>query len=149
MTTRHPTLERLDDQIAWYDEKSRASQQWFKGLKVVQMVMAGVIPLSAAFTPPPWLTPCLGAAVVMIEGVQGLYQFNTLWSTYRATCEALKHEKYLFLAAAGPYRGVEDPLVTLAERVESLVSQEHAKWVRGRQSEEEASTTPPGPDQGG
>jgi hypothetical protein len=26
---------------------------------------------------------------------------------YRSTCEALKHEKYLFLSDAGPYKGAE------------------------------------------
>jgi hypothetical protein len=41
----------------------------------------------------------------------------------------LKHEKYLYLAQAGPYAGADKPVVVLAERTESLISQEHAKWV--------------------
>jgi hypothetical protein len=133
----NPTLARLDDQIAWYDRKSGWNQQCLKVLKVTEMVIAGAIPVSAAFDPPAWLAPVLGASVVMLEGVLGLFQFSALWTSYRATAEALKHEKYLFAAGAGPYRAVKDPVVTLAERVESLVSQEHAKWVRGRQVEEE------------
>ncbi|HWX20688.1 MAG TPA: DUF4231 domain-containing protein [Candidatus Binatia bacterium] len=51
------------------------------------------------------------------------------WFTYRSTCEDLKHEKYLWLAKAGPYASVERPDALLAERIESLVSREHAKWV--------------------
>ena len=49
---------------------------------------------------------------------------------YRATAERLKHEKFLFLSAAGPYRGliVPDALILLAERVEEHVSTEHANW---------------------
>jgi hypothetical protein len=56
--------------------------------------------------------------------------------TYRSTAEALKHEKYLWLAKAGPYSNVKnlDPL--LAERVESLISRENAKWVVGREQVE-------------
>jgi len=40
----------------------------------------------------------------------------------------LKHERYLYLANAGPYGG-EDRDRQLAERIEGLVSQEHAKWT--------------------
>ena len=54
--------------------------------------------------------------------------------TYRATAEQLKHERYLFLARSGPYKGFkeEDALSLLAERVEEQVSTEHAKWVTER-----------------
>ena len=50
--------------------------------------------------------------------------------TYRATAERLKHEKFLFLAVAGPYKGQTEPerLIALAERVEEHVSTEHANW---------------------
>ncbi|HLZ23716.1 MAG TPA: hypothetical protein VKQ30_16520 [Ktedonobacterales bacterium] len=54
----------------------------------------------------------------------------------------LKHEKYLFLAGAPPYRVAEaDRLPLLAERVESLVSQEHAKWVSARQDQKSGGRT--------
>jgi hypothetical protein len=74
------------------------------------------------------MTATLGAIVVLLEGVQQLYQWQTNWLQYRSTAEALKHERYLFLAGAGPYRRPDRRLV-LAERVEGLVSQEHAKWT--------------------
>ena len=79
----------------------------------------------------------LGAVVVVLEGIQHLNQYQSNWISYRATAEALKHEKYLFLARAGPYTGPQaEPL--LAERIESLISQEHSKWVSAR---EEAGRT--------
>jgi hypothetical protein len=37
------------------------------------------------------------------------------------------------MAHAGPYAGEGDPETLLAERVESLVSQEHAAWVSNRE----------------
>ncbi|MHC6591591.1 DUF4231 domain-containing protein [Arthrobacter sp. C152] len=37
------------------------------------------------------------------EGAQHLYQFQERWITYRSTAAALKHERYLYLAKAGPY----------------------------------------------
>jgi Protein of unknown function (DUF4231) len=54
---------------------------------------------------------------------------------YRSTAEALKHEKYLFLTDAGPYASA-DRLRVLAERIECLISQEHAKWTQGREQAE-------------
>ena len=66
------------------------------------------------------------------EGLQQLQQYQQNWITYRATCERLKHEKFLFAARAGPYASSE-PEALLAERVESLVSQEHAAWVSQRE----------------
>ena len=74
------------------------------------------------------MTGGLAAVIVVLEAVQHLYQFQEHWITYRSTAEALKHEQYLYLATAGPYTE-EDRHRQLAERIEGLVSQEHAKWT--------------------
>jgi hypothetical protein len=74
------------------------------------------------------VTGGLAALIVVLESVQHLYQFQEHWITYRFTAEALKHEQYLYLAKAGPYTE-EDRHHQLAERIEGLVSQEHAKWT--------------------
>lgn len=124
------TEARLDDQIAWYDARSGYCQKMFKGLKLTELVAAGAIPLLAGVSvTQPWIMGILGAAVVVLEGVQHLNQYQGNWIAYRSTAEALKHEKYLHAAKAGPYAASENPDALLAERVEGLVSQEHAKWV--------------------
>ena len=84
------------------------------------------------------------ATVVVIEGISQLNQFAVNWQTYRATAESLKHEKYLYLAHAGPYAGSADGTALLADRIEGLISQEHAKWVSAR---EEADRALPGAEQ--
>lgn len=121
--------QRLEEQIAWYDGKSRHNQRWFKRLKVGQIVLAAAIPAAAAAGAPSWVLGCAGAAIVVLEGLQQLQQYQQNWTTYRATCERLKHERHLHAAAAGPYAGAARPNALLAERVEGLVSQEHAAWV--------------------
>jgi hypothetical protein len=78
------------------------------------------------------MTGGLAAVIVVLEGAQHLYQFHEQWITYRSTAEALTHERYLYLARAGPYVG-EDRQRQLAERIEGLVSQEHAKWTVSHQ----------------
>lgn len=124
-----PAWSRLEQQIGWYDRRSRHTQAWYKRIKVLQIVLAASIPVVATVSAPAWVTGSLGALIVVLEGFQQLQQYHANWATYRSTCEALKHEKYLFVAHAGPYAVVEHPERLLAERVEGLVSQEHAVWV--------------------
>jgi hypothetical protein len=76
-----------------------------------------------------WATAGLGVFIVVAEGLQQLYRFQSNWIAYRSTSEALKHEKLLYLAKAGIYAIANDAHALLAERIESLVSQEHAKWA--------------------
>jgi hypothetical protein len=130
---RHPAWVRLEDQLAWYDGKSRANQAWYKRLKVLQVILAVGIPIASHADPEvaKWLTSIAGATIALLEAIQHLNQYAMLWVMYRSTAERLKHEKYLFLSAAGPYKGLSetDRLVALAERVEEHVSTEHANWV--------------------
>lgn len=125
-----PIINRLEDQISWYDRKSRSAQRIFKRIKIVEILAAAMIPFLAGVSFPhdKLVTAGLGVLITVLEGLLHLNQYQQLWTTYRSTCEALRHEKYTYLANAGAYANVPDPRVVLAERVESLVSQEHAQW---------------------
>jgi hypothetical protein len=139
-------MQRLDDQISWYDKRSNRNQRLFKLLKVIVIGAAALIPfLAGLIIVPHWIIGTLGMVVAVTEGIQQLNQYHANWISYRSTCEALKHEKYLYLAKAGPYSVAQDPRSLLAERIESLVSQEHAKWASGQETaaktqEQRAST---------
>ena len=139
-----PTWARLEDQIAWYDGKSQAAQAWYKWARVVELVVAAAVPPLAALRAPAVLVSVVASVVVVLVGLQHVFQWNENWIAYRSTCEDLRHERYLFLAGAGPYTGADDDRrVLLAERVEGLVSQEHAKWAstqRRATSRESAGT---------
>ncbi|MGH3013718.1 MAG: DUF4231 domain-containing protein [Gaiellaceae bacterium] len=134
----NPTLQRLEDQIAWYDRSSARCQQRFKWLKAVVIAAAAAIPVVAAFDVPVYVAGILGAVVVVTEGLVQVNQYHQNWITYRSTAEALKHEKYLFLARADVYSGSSKPLQLLAERIEGLISQEHARWVSSRRHHTDA-----------
>jgi hypothetical protein len=121
--------ERLEDQLGWYDRKSGQQKRWFQRLKVAQLVIAAAIPVVAGVGADAWITGSLGAAIVVLEGIQQLFQYQQNWLGYRATAEALKHEKYLYLAHAGAYRDATARDAVLAERVEALVSQEQSSWT--------------------
>jgi len=154
MSESNVVLERLEDQIQWYDKKSRYNQRMFKGMKTATIVISLSIPLLAAYSsyrPIPGtlialITGTLGAVIALFEAIQQLNQYHHNWITYRSTAEALKHEKYLFLSNAGPYAAAEKPRTLLAERVESSVSQEHAKWASSQEQTSKTQGTP-GKDQ--
>lgn len=143
-----PTLERLDGQIAWYDRKGRECQHRYKGLKTVVIAAAAAIPVVAAFDVPVYVAGILGAVVVVVEGILQAFQYHQNWITYRSTAEALKHEKYLYLGRADVYAESKNPMRVLAERIESLISQEHARWISSRRhrDEEEHKDTPEEPE---
>lgn len=128
----HPAWIRLEEQLCWYDTKSVGCQTRYKWLKFIQISLAVLIPLMSHLDPTcaKWCTSAAGVLIAILEGVQHMNQYSTLWVTYRSTAERLKHEKYLFLSAAGPYKGLSEPerLIALAERVEEHVSTEHANW---------------------
>ncbi len=124
----NPAFERLEDQISWYDTKSMENQKWYKRLKIAEIIAAAIIPFAAGFDGLGVLTGILGVLIVIFIGIQSLNQYHDNWISYRSTTEQLKHEKYLWLSKAGPYKDSKDPEVLLSERVESLISREHAKW---------------------
>lgn len=124
-------LNRLEDQLQWYERKSSSSRKWYTRLKTLTIINASLIPILTGFSNgniSRLVTSSLAGLVAVIEGLQQLHQFHSNWISYRATCEALKHEKYLYLACAGHYAGVPNSRALLVERVEALVSQEQGQW---------------------
>ena len=142
MPDSDPIMDRLEDQINWYDRKSMTNQRTFKRIKVAEIVAAALIPFLSGFhtSETIWATAGLGVLVTVLEGLLHLNQYQQNWITYRSTCEALKHEKFLYLGNAGPYATATDKHALLAERIESLVSQEHAKWASVQQQQQQPET---------
>ena len=134
-----PVGARLDDQIAYHNRKSSRYQKYYKRIKVTEIIAAALIPfLSALHVAETHQyvrytlaigTALLGVLITILEGILQLYQFQQIWITSRATAEGMNHEKFMYLAKAGAYATVPDPLALLAERIETIGSQENAKWA--------------------
>lgn len=146
------TLARLEDQIAWYDRKSGLNKKLYKNLKALQIVVTAAIPLTSIFLEgksPAQFAAILGAMAVIAEGLLQLWRYQENWIGFRATSEALKHEKFLYLANAGPYAVAADAGQAakhevgrkLAERVEALISRESAIWIDSQKNKEPASAS--------
>jgi len=153
-----PTMERLEDQIKWYDKHGIVNRLMFLTQKTIVIVAAALIPFLSGLKlsgewlgigATQWISGGLGVLIAILESLQQLHQYHANWIGYRATCEALRREKFLYLAKAGPYAGANDPGVLLAERVESLASQENAKWTAAQVLPEPAKKSDGGSGSGG
>lgn len=122
--------KRLEDQITWYDTKSGSAQRYYKLTKYFTLAASASIPILALYDQKE-VVAILGALIAVLEGANQVNQWQHNWITYRSTCEALRHEKYTYLERADPYN-IDDNVAArklLVERVESLISTEHSKWI--------------------
>ena len=139
--TSNPALKRLDDQIVWYGKKSSFNQRWFKILKIAQIVAGALIPFTSSVGAPAFVAGALGVLIVVFEGLQSLNQYQHNWISYRSTCEQLTHEKFLWLAKAGPYANAANPDALLAERIEALIANEIATWTTTIQQKDQRAAS--------
>ena len=124
--------ERLENEIIWYEKKSRKNKCYYYFLRVIELVSAALIPLLINYLSGDTniiksAIEILSIIVVVTTGMLSLFQFHELWTEYRTNAESLKHEKYLYLSASRPYdKG--DKFKLLVERVERLISIENSRW---------------------
>ncbi|MBE3580216.1 MAG: DUF4231 domain-containing protein [Thermoanaerobacteraceae bacterium] len=134
MTEEEYIAKRLDEQIEWYDKKSKWNQKWYKRLKTAEFVLAASVPVLVAFVTYHWFIKVAiataGSAVAVISAVHGLYNFHENWIEYRSVCEALKREKHLYLTRSGIYTETENPFSLLVDRVESIMARENIAWAQ-------------------
>jgi len=128
--------DRLDDQIGWYDRKSLSNQNWYKGLRMLQVLAAALIPFLTAYLPPDksttqLLVGFLGVAIAVVTATLDLWRCQEHWIQYRTTCESLKTEKILFLTESDPYSGdAATNFRLLVHRAETLISKENSDWAQ-------------------
>ena len=131
MTPEQYLTERVDDQIRWMSGKSAANQRWFKWLRLAEIGLAGSVPVLAAYADTcgavRLAVAVAGALVAVIAGAISLWKLQELWIEYRATAEALKREKMLYLTQTAPY-DTPQAFAELVTRVEALLGSENARW---------------------
>jgi hypothetical protein len=129
-TAEQATFARLEQQRTWYARRSLVAQAKYKWMKGATIVSAALIPVLTTLKDSAYVSAAavLGVLIAILEGIQQMNHYQANWISYRATAEALDREKYLYLGKASPYLDSPNPQALLAERVETLVSQENALW---------------------
>ncbi len=137
---RAATEARLTSLLDWYTKHARREAWCYRGLKVVAITAAAAVSVLATTGVPTLAIASLGALVVVVEGIQQLFQFHTNSISYATTKEVLKREKALYDAGAGAYASVEgaaDADRVLAERIEAAASKELDAWAASHRKTEE------------
>lgn len=124
---------RLDEQIKWYDEKSQKHQKHYKILKTLEIILVAIIPVITIVINinSKWIITSLASAILIFQAINQLNKNHENYIEYRSTCEALKHEKMLFLYKSGVYSNEESDTARfslLVNRAETIISNENINW---------------------
>jgi len=123
---------RLENQISWYDTKSKSAKCYSSLLKILILILSTSIPLISGFqiieeTELRIVVGILGALIAIFTGLISILKLQENWISYRTTCEALKHHKFLYEAKADPYNNGNE-LQLLVKNCENIISRENSDW---------------------
>jgi hypothetical protein len=96
-------LQRVDENITWFERKSSVNLRTFRVLKLVQFALAALVIFCAAYSGKLWygLSGLFGILIVVLEALEILNGFERNGIKFETTFQALRHEKGLYLANAG------------------------------------------------
>ena len=137
--------ERVNNQINWYDTKSKKAQKCYKTFQIIEIVLAAFIPLLAGYSSKHTLIPIImglfGSAIAIIESITKLYKFHENWIQYRATCELLRYQKYLYLTNSYPYNDKDETKDNIfIKNIENIISAENNQWKNINTNGEDKNT---------
>jgi hypothetical protein len=126
----------VDERIAFYHQQTVLNRKRFRLFKLAQMLAAGSVPVVSTFGAAfklhekyPGVTvstlAVLGFLVLVFEAVLQIFQYQSLWNSYRVSWEALQEERFLFKAGTGKYASIEKDdrrLKLFAQRAHGIIS---------------------------
>ncbi|MFP4092760.1 MAG: DUF4231 domain-containing protein [Cyclobacteriaceae bacterium] len=136
---------RLNEQIEWYERKSAFNQRLYRRLQLCIIISSSTIPFLSAYTQDYVFVAVfigiVGVLVAALTAVNGFYKYQENWISYRSTCEALKHQKFLFLTGTDPYHE-QHAFHLLVQNVEKLISRENETWNKQMEKPRAPSSLP-------
>ncbi|MCC6462911.1 MAG: DUF4231 domain-containing protein [Saprospiraceae bacterium] len=148
---RNFLINRLGDQILWYDNKSRNFKRRWERYRKVIIILSASIPFlvgligekSMEGAPAFWLKMFIGLSGVLIavlEGFNSLLKNQDLYVEYRATAEQLRQEFSYFLGQAGDYSDGGDAAYSkLVAKAETILASQNNRWTEAARQNERAA----------
>ena len=121
--------QELDAQFRWYERAATRTRLSYQILKVAAIITGAAVTVLAAISAPAVLTAVLAAGIVVLEGVQQVFQFHSNWVTYRATAETLRQHAFLYVARVDPYADAQTRREKLAEFMRDITTKENTSWT--------------------
>ena len=158
--------DRVDKQIAYFDRKSYNSQTQYKRLKRIEFYLASSIPVLVSFSTMEIVKKAVfghvqdaefnldllfqivaaiaGIVLAILNKLMDLESYLDLWKTNRANCEAIEHERFMFLTRSGDYdEDEETAFAKLVDKVESIINNDVQKWKQKNKTEDQQPENKP------
>ncbi len=121
--------KRYYDQLKYYEESSGMNQKRYKYFQWVLIVLSALTPVLAAFDWERIVVVIVSAIVAILTTGLKTFQYQELWTNYRATCEQLKPEIHYYNFSVGPYSvsGIDKESLFIT-RVEAILDKERQGW---------------------
>lgn len=126
--------DRLENQIKWYESKSKINKKRYHITSFLCITISGLIPIlvliknminTVSNTIFDFVFGLSGILLLVLFSLSLLFDYRDKWNHYREVAEKLKREKNLFMNKGGEYKNSPEPEKLLAENVESLISPRH------------------------
>jgi hypothetical protein len=131
-------VTRYNDQLNWYSRKADSYKKITHIVSSAVVVMSILLPVATSVFPCEWkyrwISLVLSLGIGLATGLAGVFRWRDLWISYRATEESLKREYSFYFVKTGVYRDCEDPVEVFMNRIETILSDEHSKWVLSEKS---------------
>jgi len=121
--------QELNAQFHWYEAAATRTRFTYQALKVLALVLGAAVTVLAAISAPAALTASLAASVVILEGLQQVFQFHTNSITYRSAAETLRQHAFLYAVKLDPYEDSGTRRDRLAALMREVTSTENATWA--------------------
>jgi hypothetical protein len=117
-------------QFRSYDRNARKNRLAYQCSKVSAIVIAAAVTVCAAIGVLAWVTATLAALVVVLEGLQQMFQWQRNWIEYRRTAETMRQHGLAFAARTGAYAG-DERRERLAGLLREMALTENQAWAEG------------------
>ena len=111
--------------------RARTNRLAYQLTRALALVIAAAVTVSAGVAAPPLLTAGLGAAIVVLEGLQQLFQWHLGWIAYRRAAETMRQHALDFVAGVGPYASTDPAqrIAALAQARRDVALAENWAWA--------------------
>lgn len=77
-------------QFAYFSRGARLNRIAYQTSKIAAIIVAAAVTICAALSVAAWVTASLGGVVVVIQGLQQLFQWQMNWITARQSSETMR-----------------------------------------------------------
>jgi hypothetical protein len=125
-----PVWAAYRDLFAMYGALATSSRLAYQGARIVSLVAAAAVTVCAGLSAAPWVTASLGALIVVLEGLQQVFQWHENWIAYRQATETMRQHAIDFVSGVAPYDSPDpaDRLTRLALLRRDVALTESGGW---------------------